>query len=358
MLNTLSTATPINVDKRTTIYALLIAFVTMLSACSDKEKTPDVSNIKVELKTIRFDKAFAAIDTNHIADGLLKLKQQYPEFTDFYLDTLLGLGVEGNYTDTAIAISQGVHSFLTHKDYRGLSDTIAAHYPDTKSIDEELTKGFQYYLYYFPGYHVPEIVYNSYWLNKMGVFTYDTTLLGICLDMFLDTAYPYYKSVGVPAYLNVQLTSKYIPVAVFKNLYRNEHPFVPDNRTLLDMMIQRGKEAYYVQKVLPFVPAETRLGFTEKQLKWCEENEGGIYNFFVKQNYLYETNWQTILRYVMEGPNAAGMSAESPGEVGTWMGLQIVKAYMNEHPKKTLQQLITENTDAQRMLQESKYKPK
>jgi hypothetical protein len=357
MINWLSTAMASFVDKRTVFIALL-ATVIAFTGCSTTDNTPDVSGIKVELKTKRFDKAFAALDTLHIADGLKQLKTTYPEFTDFYLDTLLGLGVNGNYTDTNQAISGAVHSFLTHKDYRGLSDTIAKHYPDTKDVDADLTKGFQYYKYYFPNYHVPEIVYNSYWLNKMGVFTYDTTLIGICLDMFLDTTYPYYKSVSVPAYLNVQLTKDYIPVALFKTLYRNEHPFEMDNRSLLDMMIQRGKEAYYTEKILPFVPAEARLGFTEEQLKWCSENEEGVYSFFIKQNYLYETNWQKILRYVMEGPNAAGMSEKSPGEVGTWLGLQIVKAYMNENPKLSLADLLNSQIDAQRLLQESKYKPK
>jgi hypothetical protein len=192
----------------------------------------------------------------------------------------------------------------------------------------------------------------------MGVFTYDTTLIGVCLDMFLDTTYPHYKSVGVPAYLNVQLTREYIPVAVFKTIYRDAYPFVIENRNLLNMMVQRGKEAYYVEKVLPFVPAETRLGFTAEQLKWCEENEEGVYSFFIKQNYLYETNWQKILRYVMEGPNAAGMSDKSPGEVGAWLGLQIVKAYMKQHPEKSLADLLSDKTDEQRLLQESQYKPK
>ena len=60
----------------------------------------------------------------------------------------------------------------------------------------------------------------------------------------------------------------------------------------------------------------------------------------------------------MEGPSAAGMSDESPGEVGTWMGLQIVKSYMAQHPEVTLDKLIAMQIDEQKILQESKYKPK
>jgi hypothetical protein len=52
------------------------------------------------------------------------------------------------------------------------------------------------------------------------------------------------------------------------------------------------------------------------------------------------------------------MAAESPGNVGSWLGLQIVKSYMNAHSDMTLEQLMAESKDAQRFLQESRYKPK
>ena len=60
----------------------------------------------------------------------------------------------------------------------------------------------------------------------------------------------------------------------------------------------------------------------------------------------------------MDGPSATGMPPESPGNIGAWLGLQIVEAYMKQHPEKTLKELITEPIDAQRFLMESKYKPK
>lgn len=356
MIMRLSTALPLNVDKRRAL-SLFVAVLMVFCSCSNNN-TPDVSGIKVELRSQRFDKALASIDTNNISAGLQQLKKDYPFFLDFYLDTLMGLGVVGNYADTSSVIANGFRTFLTHKDYRGLLDTIAAHYPDTKSVDESLSKGFQYHKYYFPDYHVPEIIYTPYWLNKMGVFSYDTSIIGVCLDMFLGASYPYYKSVGVPEYLSAQLSSVYIPVAVFKTIHRDNHPFVFEGRTLLDMMVQRGKEAYYLEHVLPFISEEVRFAYTAEQVKWCTENEASVYNFFISQNYLYETNFQKILRYVIEGPSAAGMSDKSPGDVGTWLGLQIVKAYMKEHPKTTLSQLLSLKTDAQAFLQESKYKPK
>lgn len=359
MLNWLSTAKPSFVSKRTVKSLLFALPVAILASCGGgEEKAPDVSDVKVALNTRRLDQDIAALDTNKIAAGLQKLQTKYPDFLPFFLDTLMGLGIQGNYNDTVQGISLGMHSFLTHKDYRGLLDTVAKHYPDTKDVDGWLQQGFQYQKHYFPNAKERKVVYLISWLNNHAAFTYDSTILGIGLDMFLGASYPYYKAVGIPEYWSAQLEKQYIPVAAFKTMYREVVPFVMDDRTLLNMMIQRGIEAYYIEKVLPFVPKHVRLAYTESQLKWCEENEAGIYNFFITQNFLYERSLQKVVRYVLEGPSAAGMSDQSPGEVGTWIGLQIVKAYMAQHADMTLDKLMAMPIDEQKILQESKYKPK
>ncbi len=358
MFSSLSTGMHANVNKRLVKSLFWVIPMVLLASCGGNDNTPDVSGVKIELNTRRLDKDITAIDTNNIAAGLQQLQNKYPDFLPFFLDTLMGLGIQGNYNDTVQGIRLGMRSFLTHPDYRGLLDTVAKHYPDTKDVDEWLQKGLQYRKHYLPNAGERKVVYLISWLNNWGAFTYDTTILGIGLDMFLGASYPYYKAVGVPEYWSAQLQKEYIPVAAFKAMYRDEKAFEMDGKTLLHMMIQRGKEAYYLEKVLPFVPKHVRLAYTEKQLKWCEENEAGIYNFFIAQNFLYETSLQKVVRYVMEGPSAAGMSNDSPGEVGTWVGLQIVKAYMAQHPDMTIDKLIAQPIDEQRFLQESKYKPK
>jgi hypothetical protein len=55
---------------------------------------------------------------------------------------------------------------------------------------------------------------------------------------------------------------------------------------------------------------------------------------------------------------AAGLSEESPGNIGTWVGWQIVKAYAAQHPDMTVEQIVNDKKEPQQILQESKYKPK
>ncbi|MEI8278986.1 MAG: hypothetical protein WCG87_04430 [Bacteroidota bacterium] len=338
---------------------IVMSIITLLvQSCNNGENLPDVSAIKLSLQTRRLDQDLAQLDTNQVAAGLQKLSAKYPDFLNFYLDTVLGFGIDGKYVDTSAAIQQGLRVFLTYKDYRGLFDTVAKHFPDTKQLDEQLTKGFQYMKFYNPNYVVPKVVYFTSGLQKLSAFTYEDKILCIGLDMYLGEKYPYYASVGIPEYMTAHLRPEYVLPNAFKVIYEMNHPFVTDKEnTLLDMMIQRGKEQYFLNKVIPFCKDSAKLGYTQKQLDWCKGNEAMIYNFFVHENLLYDVSWQKVLGYVSEGPSATGMPVESPGNVGTYLGLQIVNAYMQQHPKMTMDELFR-NTDAQRFLSESKYKPK
>lgn len=334
---------------------LAAAFIS-LQACKN-EKEPDVSHVNITLETQRLDRDMAAIDTHAISLGLTALKAKYPYFLDFYLDTLMGFQVMGDYSGTNEGVNKGVRTFLTYPDFRGLFDTIAKHYPDTKEVDAKLKRGFQYLKHYYPQYHIPEIIYLNSNLNNYAAFTYDTLAIGIGLDMYLGEKYPFYHSVEMPDYVIKRCKKEYIPVNVFKAIYTSMHPFVMDNRTLLDMLIQKGKEQYFLSKTLPFVEEHIRFGYTQEQMKWCEASEAAIYNFFIEKELLYSTNLQQVMRYVTDGPNSAGMPAESPGNIGAWIGYRMVQEYVKEHENSTMQQLFA-NSDAQQLLQQSKYKPK
>lgn len=346
-----------SIQQNCTLLLIILWLPIILMGCGG-ETTPDVSKIDVEVKSQRLDKDLYALDTNQLGAGLAALQSKYPGFLNFYLDTIMGFSIQNNYTDSNPGIQKGLRTFLTHKDYRGVFDTVLARYPDETKINETLRKGFQYMKHYFPKYQEPRIIYLVSGLNNYGALTYGEDMLGIGLDMFLGADYPYYKSVGIPEYFSRQLNENYIPVAVMRTVYRQDHPFVVDGRVLLDMMIQSGKEMYYLSKVLPFSDEHVRLAYSKEQLQWCEENEAMVYDFFVRKELLYENNLQKVVRYVMDGPSATGMPSDSPGNIGAWMGLQIVEAYMQEHPDMTLEQLVNAPIDAQRFLLESKYKPR
>lgn len=356
-----SMATIMNKHLRYVFFSLRLLVAILLTSgavvsCNNGEPVPDVSDISIAIRSKRLDRDLAAIDTNNIAEGLSQLRQQYPGFLDFYLDTLMGFNIRGHYSDTVGGIREGVRSLLTYKDYRNLFDTVAAHYPDTKDVEEQLKKGFQYVRYYYPSYQVPEITYFISGLNNWGVVSFEHGL-GIGLDMFLGPKYPFYKSVGQADYMYIHFRKEAIAPAVFSEVFLEMHPYNPTDKTLLELMIEKGKQQYFLRKVLPFVKEEDRLGYTSAQLAWCEANEGMIYNYFVNSGLLYDKNWLRIMRYVSYGPTSTGMPAESPGNIGAWLGLQILKAYSNKHPETSPEQLFRME-NAEKILAGAKYKPK
>lgn len=335
----------------------IVAITCLCLACSGgKEKQPDVSNVKITLHTQRLDRDLYCADTNKLAASLLDLSKQYPNFLDFYLDTLMGFGIQKNYIDTNSAINEGLHSFLTYKDYRDLFDTVAKHYPNTDHIEADLTKGFQFLQHYYPKYQLPKIVYFVSGLANWGVVSSEG-VLGIGLDMFLGAQYPFYASVGQPDYMYINFRHESIAPSVFSTIYNDFHPFEDEEKTLLEMMIQKGKQQYFVEKMLPETPLEDRIGYTPAQLTWCGKNEAMIYNFFLNNQLMFEKNWSKMRRFVVYGPNTQGMPSESPGNIGTWLGLQIVKAFVKENPALSLEQIFAEK-DAEQFLRKAKYKPK
>lgn len=327
-----------------------------LAACTG-EKSPDVAGVKAELPARRFDRDFAAIDTNNIQGSLQALQQKYPDFLNFYLDTLMGFGVRGNYANDNPPIREGVRVLLTHKDYRGVFDTVARHFPETKAAEEGLTKAYRYYRHYYP--EAPEkrpLVFFTSNLSRYNAITYGD-LLGVGLDMYLGPDYPFYRSVEIPDYMIRRLSPEYIPVDMMIALHRDRYPFDPEERTLIDLMIQRGQELYFLTKVLPQAPDSVRLGFSAAQLKWLQDNEANVYHVYVQNKLLHETNLLKTLRYVTEGPRELNISLEAPGNTGSWLGYRIFSAWMEKHKEMPLAKAL-EPKNGQQILQESGYKPR
>jgi len=345
---------------------ILLFFISLfLNSCNDTgEKIPDVSNINVTLKTYRFDLDLYAIDTNHIGEGLQTLKVKYPDFLNYFLDTVMAYNINGNYSDTVKGIRDGLRPFLTFKDFKGLEDTIKKHYPDSKETDAALTEAFRFMKYYLPDYQAPRVIYLDMGLSNWPSFPLDKTTFCIGLDMFLGDQFPHYKSIGVPGYMLSHVRKDYLPVSLFSTIYKSIYPFNSDDKTLLDLMIQKGKEQYFLHKIFPRKTDSLLFGFTQMQVDWCNANEALIYNFFIHENLLYNKESHSIMPYINDGPFAKGLEAStdtikySPGNIGTWLGYKIVAAYMVKHPTFSLSELLNRQTDPAKFLDEAKYRPK
>lgn len=336
----------------------------LLASCGSNNNRPDTSGIKVDLETHRFDKDLYSLDTNNLGAGLAKMKEKYPHFLDYFLDTLMAYEIHGNYNDSVPGIKEGLKPFLVFKDYADLQDSIEAHYPDTKDVDAQLTDGFKLLKHYFPAAPVPAVYYVNLGLSKWPTFPLDSNTQCIALDMFLGDNFTPYEIVGLQQYMASHRRRSYIPVSVFSSMYRGQHAWNPQEKNLLELMVDKGIEQYYLHSLLPALPDSVLFGYTAKQTKWCEDNEALIYNFFVQNKLLYSKVAMDVMPYVVEGPFARGLEPvtepvkKTPGSIGIWLGYRIVDAYMQQHKETSLAQLVDRKTDAAQILREARYKPR
>ena len=112
--------------------------------------------------------------------------------------------------------------------------------------------------------------------------------------------------------------------------------------------------------MLPTYSSHIIMGYSREKMQWCINNEGNIWAYFVDNKLLFSADLQNKMRFIQDAPFSkfyTSFDRKSPSRIGQWVGMKIVEAYMNFHPDLTLTDLIKE-TDAQKILRESRYKPK
>ena len=129
------------------------------------------------------------------------------------------------------------------------------------------------------------------------------------------------------------------------------------DKTLLSQMVYAGKELYLKDVLLPEHTDADKIGYTPEQIKWCQENEGYMWRYFIEEKLLYNADSKLPNRFINVAPFSKfylEIDNESPGRVGTWVGWQIVRSFMKNN-EVSLPQLL--QMDATEIFNKSKYKP-
>ena len=337
--------------KHSQIY-LIFLFALAFISCK-RDNRPDVSNINLDIQIERFDKVLYAAKAKNAGEVDQMLIKKYGMFYDDYVHRMIGSPEYSN--------DQVLSTLFKDQAYTDLTKDVDSVFPNLNAQEQGLTETFKYIKYYYPKAKIPKFVsFVSGFAYQMPV---GDNYLGIGLDMFLGKDSKFYKAIiqSVPLYLSRRFTPEYIVPRVAETYAHEElFPEPDENRTLLSKMIFQGKILYFLDQVLPENTGDsTKIGYSTEQLKWAQQFEGDIWAYFLENNFLYETDYQKIQVFLSEGPFTPGLgeNRDSAPKLGTWTGWQIVRKYMEENPNITLQQLMAEN-DAQKILNQSKYKPK
>jgi hypothetical protein len=331
-----------------------------LLSCNQK-KQPDTSDIKVELEVIRFEKDFFGIDTNNINQEMEKLRDKYHDFSNDFVLRILGL--EG--FDTSLW-SSAIKQF--HHDYYPIYTSTQTFNKAIEKSIEETKEGLKLVRYYFPQYKLPEqfITFigpiDAYATNQTGgsgdIIT--SHALGAGLQLHLGANAPIYNTEQgmqlYPSYISKRFTTEYMPVNAMKNIIDDILPPVKQGSTLIDIFVDHGKRMYLLDLFLPELNDTLKLGYTASQLKGAEKNEGLIWNYFLENNLLYETDLFRLRSFTNDAPSTIEFGEGSPGFISLFVGRQIINAYIKKHPDTAVETLL--RLDGKKILSGSSYKPK
>jgi len=325
-----------------------------LAACGRNKKV-DVSNINVNITIQRFDRAFDQMNTKPMHTQAQVLQQKYGAFYTDYIERILEAG---STRDTGYFAT--LNRVFSNNGYVDLKKEVDSVYPNLDKQNAELTDAFRRIKYYFPKVKVP--VFYSYFSGFKAQTSIGNNYFGIGLDMFLGANSKFYPAIieSFPHYVSRRFTPENIAPRVVEGFVReNMFPENDDNKSLLTKMVYNGKIMYFIDEVLPDTEDSTKIGYTPQQLKWCNDFKPQIWGYFLEDNLLYETDFQKIQKYLNEAPFTPGLGEknDSAPKLGVWTGWQIVRQYMERHPEVTLAQLMADD-DAQKILNESKYRPK
>ncbi len=328
--------------------------IILLIACNNKKNIPDVSGIKVNIQIERFDQAFFNTDTLNLSAELAKLQNQFPDFyTDFMQEIL---GVSGSATDSNTL--KVTRTFLNG--YTPIFDSVAQQYQKTEWLKKELQKAFQFVKYYFPKYEPGKIILFLGPFDAPGVAA-TRNGLAVGLQQFAGKDFSVYQTPQMqemfPLYISRRFSPEYITANCMKAVIQDMFPDQSPGKPLIEQMVEKGKQWWLLDKILPTTPDSIKTGYTALQLKWCKENEGLIWSDIVRNEDLNSLNPTVIQTYIGEGPFTQGFSQEySPGNLGQWLGWQIVKKFVSKNSNLTPEEVM--KTPARKIMEEAKYKPK
>lgn len=343
------------------IGTLFILSVILFTSCENKSKHPDTSKIKIELETVRFEQDFFSMDTADINTAMEKLRAKHENFTNDFVLRILGL--EG--VDTAIwgtAIKQ------FYRDYKPIYDSTRLQEEEIMIAFDKTKEGLKNVKYYFPKYKLPEQFIT--FVGPIDAFATGSTggsgdiittfALGIGLQLHLGNNSDIYNSEEgmqlYPNYISRKFTPDYIPVNCMKNTIDDLIPSIKQGASLLDVLVDHGKRMYLLDLFLPETEDTLKLGYSAAQLKGAEKNEGLIWNYFLENNLLYETDPFKIRSFINDGPSTMEFGEGSPGFISLFVGKQIIQAYIDKHPETTTDALLS--LDAKKIFSASGYKPR
>ena len=313
--------------------SVLLFFVFLFGCTTTSNKEKEISNVSIDFDFITFHKDFFG-DSD--AKKLERLLKKYP------------------YLFPAHTTEEEWLLKSKDSEEKVLFEMVDSLYGNLEKEKEILHKVYQHINYYKPSFKAPKTFTLINGLDYENAVVYADTLLFISLDMYLGKNAEVYQS--FPPYIANNYTEQRIAVDVAQKIIQKQFKS-KRGRSFLESMVYYGKELFLVKTMLPNTPMHVILGITEEKYNWSLHNEAQIWKYFISENLLFSTENSLNNRFINTAPFSKfylESDSESPGQIGTWIGLKIVESYMKNN-STSVDQMI--QVDAETLFKKSKYKP-
>ena len=294
----------------------------------------------------RFDKDLFQLISQDTPELQGKIAADYPEILG-----VIGLGVFDVKDTQQPGFFDRLVNYYAEPTINKLYRDAIKQYDEIKIVEADLGVGFQYLKTNFPSMQIPAVYMHVSGLLQNTLV--DDSLLSISIDRYLGLDYPLYKDFFHDYQIQKMIPERIVP-DYLKAWLLSEYPFNGNSRTLLDRMIYEGKIRYILHKALPKLLPETLMGYTSVEYQWCKQNEKTVWRTVIERNHLYTSDAATTASYFSDRPSGF-ISNEAPGDLGSWIGFQIVTKYM-DRTKAAIEDLMN-TADYQAILTKSRYKP-
>lgn len=329
------------------LLAILFFFIMALVSCNTDDKPENVPPI--QLKAVPFYKDLFSLNVDSIPNKIPYLIQSYSPFFELFGSTVIHIG----YPEEK-RFGMLLQQFVSDYHMQTVFKDIEKEFDNTIELDHELQNGFSLFAYYFPNKPIPQIYYYHGGFNQ-SIITTDS-IIGIGLDKYLGSNYPYYQRLGLPEYQRIKMRKEYISIDAMRYYLYGIFPFNAEQDNVLSHLIYEGKIQYVLEKCFPNIDDTLKFGFSKNQLTWCEKSERSMWQYLIDKKMLFSTDLMDIKRYTNDGPFTTTFPRESPARAAVWIGYRIVNRFMQKNKNITFTQLMLES-DAQKISQQSEYNP-
>ncbi len=334
--------------RKNNILFLLITLIT-LAACHRNPLKIDVSNINLKVEIGRLDQELFAVTAENASLSIPLLQEKYGPFFSLYNKEILAIG------DSRDSLYSGyLFTFITDSTIVAAKLKSDSLFGDFQSFAKQIELAFRHFAYYYPGIQLPKVYTYLSGFNQ-SIVTFPNAL-GISLDNYLGSKSKFYSRLGIPAYKRHNMEPGKMVYDALYGLASQQFEYKGNTENLISGMIHQGKLLYFLDALVPDGPDSLKIGYRKEQLDWCKDHEKEMWSYLVERKMLFSGDRMELVRFINPAPFTTPFGQKSPGRTGVWLGWQVVKSYMKNNPKATLQDLMKEN-DYHKILNESGYSP-